>query len=341
MRSLPLIALTLSLACNLDSTGVIPPEATRVDPEPREAHAIDTTATGFVTTPPRYPIHVHWTTCEYETYAVSCVGGEPTNEKYRAKVIAGVNRWAEIIAPSPHGAPPVEQGAAFCHGHVVCAWAVEAGDTLVPGLHLFVDIARGGPTYATVRTDNTPEGLARWGFIAIGIPEHYYTADPEHQAVLEGLAYQSTLHEIGHVLGVGTAPRWHEHLASDGNSMALPAAIAIFDRDGGHVWTGPKVPTVGFDGGRAIHWHCLVPQDVMTGSGWYYVPDENGEHIRATMDGRKVQKVRREPRFVTEVTAASLRRGYVYDASTIRPAEHGWPLPDADRESCQEQMGGG
>ena len=282
-------------------------------------HAIDTTATGFVTTPPRYPIHVHWTTCEYEPYAVSCVGGESADPTIKEEVVAGVNRWAEIIAPSPLAPGPAP---GFCGGFPPCDWAtpsVYAAD----GLHLFIDIATEKASYASVPPSDTENGLAPWGFVAVGAQ-----AD---------LAYTITLHEIGHVLGIGDgSPHFREHLSADGNAMSLPKAVAIFNRDGGSVWDGPKVPTSGYGGGRADHWNrCLVPQDVMSNGGWYYVPDPNGEHYRGNGE-----YARQELQFVTELTAASLRPGYVYDPAQLRPAQHGWPLDRADRARCQEQYGG-
>ena len=337
MRSLPLIALTLSLACSLDATGVIPPEATRVDPDPREASAIDTTATGFVTTPPRYPIHVHWIRCEpaqADGYGLkNCHDADHTEEFGRGVVGAvqgAIDRWADVIAPTP----PVSQIATAdgCDNpHQVIRWWCrwEKGEVLPPGLHLLVSL---GPE-ATMRSyassvDGT-EGFARWGLINIAVTSEWHPpgASEEVRAQIEKgrleALYQLTLHEIGHVLGVGSGAHWFDNLQrlDDVSSvMTDPKAVAVFDRLGGDSWAGPKVLVRWSPG--PIHWEsCLMSQDIMAGWVWNRID---------TTTGRIVS----ERSFITELSAASLRPGYRYDPAVLRPAEIRMPVEESFRQWC-------
>ena len=148
------------------------------------------------------------------------------------------------------------------------------------------------------------------------------------EALIKG-DYGAALHEIGHVLGVGTGKHWRANMVkldSLSNVMTDPRSVAAFNKHGGDRWTGPKVLLIGPHG---WHWEwCLASQDIMSGSEWY-VPDPYGDVLRPDL-----QAARAEQPYITELTAASLRPGYRYDPSTLRPAQFGLPLTDSDRQRC-------
>lgn len=176
-----------------------------------------------------YPIHVHW------------LAGEPEWDGLRLAVEAAARRWSHVLAPTPT-APYVFQRPVSCwvanteDGTAMLA-GFEAGDTLSPGLHLYVGIGRGGGgiwgagawggecvprDYFTWRfglsvphnsdynqvSNTTPAGIV--GLSAEWAQGDIYGVENEMQATR--FIYGVVLHEIGHVLGIGTSERWFDGL---------------------------------------------------------------------------------------------------------------------------------
>jgi hypothetical protein len=100
--------------------------------------------------------------------------------------------------------------------------------------------------------------------------------DTADLAVLEanGLLDQLVLHEMGHVLGVGSLWSLFSLLADPSLSGGLdphftgPGAIAAFDAAGGSGYTGAKVPAedTGGSGTADAHWReSVMDEEIMTG----------------------------------------------------------------------------
>ena len=361
-RSLPLLLILPLLSCDLSPTAAIPPEAARIEVTAIEApFIVDSTALTFTTEPSRYPIHTYFIACHREPGQPpsGCADTDPREsfgDDIVQRVLDAANRWGEVLDPTPRlaqtfaGRPaggitpwrrcddPLWSRSGVGHPYNLACSRWEKGDTMATGLHLFIEIVvSSNASFATALPDSEG-GIANWGHISIGVHEGFFTMPDLRDAFLEG-TYRDTLHEIGHVLGVGVGDTWwhfHENIDSISSVMRDPRAIAAFDGLGGHRWTGPKVLTIGRAG---IHWEwCLASQDIMAGGVWYVptdtVPDpNNGIYFRP--DGQKALPMQQ---FITELTASSLRPGYVYDRAALRPATVGLPLTDWDRERCMDML---
>jgi hypothetical protein len=143
--------------------------------------------------------------------------------------------------------------------------------------------------------------------------------DAEDLAVLEtsGDLLPVILHEIGHVLGIGTV--WELKGLLEGKGTTFPwfpgeHAVAAFDAAGGAVFFGAKVPVENTGGAstRESHWReSVLGTELMTGY----------------MNGGVANPL-------SAVTAASLRDvGYTVDSSRTDPYTLGAPLtaPGAER----------
>ena len=343
----PLYALLLlAVACDQHPTAVIPPGATRADIEAREAPYGLVDSTSHVLTavqPEPYPIHVYWTKCEDGQPGERryCPGTDPREvfgEEMVQEVVDAIDRWAEVIAPSPRRTQIAD--STFCLQVFIrdkdCGpWAM--GDTLEAGFHLVIDMVEEEGSFASSVGDNDLDGLTDWGFMQIGVSAATMTRFRENASgVLWELdlknKYHSALHEIGHNLGVGLGEHWFsyvENLDSLSSVMSDPRAVAAFNRLGGDRWTGPKVLTVG---PASWHWErCLISQDIMSGGRTWHSPPGGSKTIPAEA---------RQWQFITELTAASLNPGYRYNASTLRPARVDWPTSASERELCDKRMAG-
>ena len=73
------------------------------------------------------------------------------------------------------------------------------------------------------------------------------------------------LHEIGHVLGIGTL--WHDFIQNPPGDPHFngPLAIAAFDEAGGRDYAGAKVPVERVRGGAGVHWRSTMVNEAMAG----------------------------------------------------------------------------
>lgn len=218
----------------------------------------------FSAPPPRYPIHVNY------------LDGFPADMK--AGVESAAATWAEILwqtdtASYIFASPKTLSGAP--------AIRFEAGDVLRPGLHLWVGEDSDSPRgvgWAYYQRD-----LAANGTTPVGV---FYVSRAWHENIHENSAdpwnvivWSTAMHEIGHLLGVGTGQRWWASLAVPDTTHAPaagerpfayvtdPVAVSTFDRMGGVDFpeATPKVPV---DGLRR-HWGACIGvfNDVMRFGG--------------------------------------------------------------------------
>ena len=242
----------------------------------------------------RYPIHVYF------------VGDVP--EDLRIGAEAAAEDWGRILAPTP--AAPFVFNEDWIEYRFDGTWSeisFKAGDTLEPGLHLYVtttsDRYAAGQAWEThARQFGTsdvpmePIGLVAFNAEYFASQREVYEDWDDIPGFFERL-HRTTMHEVAHVLGVGMGDRWWEWLrVPDSNDpwnvyFTHPDAIAVFDRMGGTDFptTTPKIP-VSID--RA-HWDlCTGAYDLMT---------ELGSVLNV----------------LTELTIASLAYGYVYDPAMV------------------------
>ncbi|MDE0072909.1 MAG: Ig-like domain-containing protein [Gammaproteobacteria bacterium] len=214
--------------------------------------------------PPRYPIRVNY------------LDGFPADMK--AGVENAAATWAEILWQTDttsyaFSSPKALRGAPSIR--------FEAGDVLPPGLHLWVGENSKQPLgvgWAYYQHD-----LAANGTTPVGV---FYLSRASHENIhgnsaepWNDIVWSTAMHEIGHLLGVGTGQRWWASLAVPDTTHAPAAgerpfayvtdavAVNTFDRMGGVDFpeATPKVPV---DGLR-IHWGACIGvfNDVMRFGG--------------------------------------------------------------------------
>ena len=278
-------------------TGVAAGEATitvtATDPDGLSATQIfEATVLNRVPEGPAYPIHVHY------------VG--TVHEDTRRGMESAAAKWARILAPTP--------AASFTFGErsvgYPCSFSPEfsqivfrGGDTLEPGLHLYVAEADLGDAWASAAQCISTESI---GLIRMNRRRIHATLISYR--ILEAI-HDTALHEIAHVLGIGFGKRWEEweeqirrphpdplRASTLRKYFTDPKAIAVFDRMGGTDFpaTTPKIP-IDASGG---HWDgCTGLVDTMVTLGGY-----------GTLEGEGT---------ITELTLASLGEGYIYDPALI------------------------
>lgn len=200
------------------------------------------------------------------TYNITLRYVTPTSAARQAVFTAAANRWSSIIIGD---VPDVPMNVAASS----CSPAINetVDDVLIfvnldsidgPGMIL----GSAGPCY--VRSSNSR-------FSIVG----RMTFDTADVANLEagGLFPATILHEMGHVLGIGTL--WNPPVASPPPPLLVgagsadpyfigPTAIAQFDANGGGTYMGNKVPVAntGGAGTRDAHWReNVMGKELMTG----------------------------------------------------------------------------
>ncbi len=132
--------------------------------------------------------------------------------------------------------------------------------------------ARLGRNAATAATCGVREESAQ-AFLGVNSFALWYYRDPE--PVVHRL-YQSALHEIGHVLGIGDwvydsdPPAWRAMFRGEGTDPHFtgPLAVSAFNAAGGEAYSDGKVPLEDRIPVVGIHWRQrVIPRDVMSPYG--------------------------------------------------------------------------
>ena len=239
----------------------------------------------------RYPIHVNY------------LGDVPEDLRWGMESAAAT--WGRILVPT-EAAPFVFDRPWNGYGGI---WSemgsFEAGDVLAPGLHLYVvenSSRKGvwgwaGPVGAR-RHGTSDVPMEPIGVVALNgeLFEEWKNVIREtqpHMARYFQHVHEIAMHEIAHVLGIGTSERWAQWLRVPDSEkpwnayFTAPEAIAVFNRMGGTDFPAatPKIPlTVDH-----AHW------------------DGCAGHFDILSSGRNPTSI------TTELTMVSLAEGYVYD----------------------------
>ena len=172
---------------------------------------------------------------------------------------------------------------------------LEAGDTLAPGLNVWVTTDTGG--WGSVSTSfhyldkvRSDVATAPWAVVYFNWQEIRELPEADARRV----ANTTALHEIGHAVGIGTSPRWHRHLERLDSTKPWDSfftdsvTIAVFDKMGGADFPSKKIPLI--DSG---HWDSCAGHYDLMGS------------------------IRSKDEAITELTLAALAEGYEYDPRLV------------------------
>ncbi len=188
-----------------------------------------------------------------------------TEEEEEAVRRAAV-RWMEAVTGDLPDVPVQGLMADYCYGESPNLRLVGVVDDLLVRMRM---VARQDGNVATARTCGVREASGQ-AFLG----ESWFTLWYVRNRGIDDL-YRSALHEIGHVLGIGSRisskPKsWKglfRHGDGDGH-FAGPLAVAAFDAAGGEGYTGGKVPLEDRIPVLNIHWRKrVIPGDIMAPGG--------------------------------------------------------------------------
>ena len=175
---------------------------------------------------------------------------------------------------------------------------IEAGDTLAPGLNVWVTTRTGGSgwgwawsSFYRLDTVQSDVPTAPWAVVSFNW-QAIQRSSPEKR---QELAYETAVHELGHAVGIGTSARWRRHVERPDPTKRWDSfftdsvTIAVFDNMGGADFSSKKIP-LSHD---AAHWDgCAGHFDIM------------GNHRNGTST-------------ITELSLAAMAEGYEYDPALL------------------------
>ena len=196
------------------------------------------------------------------TYDIEVVFVDTPSEDTRSATLDAVERWTEIVLSDLPDVPIVDNlSKCSARSRRPGIYPVIYAD--VDDLLIFVEIApiSGGKAFAG------PCGKRDGSFLPF---EGWVVLDTEF-AASDG-QYYTILHEIGHVLGIGTLWEDLDLLRGSGGTdphFIGPLTISAFDDAGGENYAGAKVPIASYDHG---HWRGDVfgwnfPRELMMEGG--------------------------------------------------------------------------
>ena len=190
-------------------------------------------------------------------FNIELIFGPGFTEEARAEIRRAAERWMEVVVGDLPDVPVDGTGPEYCTNRAPTPRLTGAVDDLLIYMHM-----RPGDGnslgLANQCSRREASGLAvlgaNWFSGVFHSPPHNYSF------------YETALHEIGHVLGIGY---WEIKDRGTDPHFPGPLAIAAFDAAGGEGYTGGKVPvedqgTLG-GAGKWIHWRRrIMPHDIMS-----------------------------------------------------------------------------
>ena len=190
-------------------------------------------------------------------FNIELIFGPGFTGEARAEIRRAAERWMEVVVGDLPDVPVDGTGPEYCTNRAPTPRLTGVVDDLLIYLHM-----RPGDGnslgLANQCSRREASGLAvlgaNWFSGVFHSPPHNYSF------------YETALHEIGHVLGIGY---WEIKDRGTDPHFPGPLAIAAFDAAGGEGYTGGKVPvedqgTLG-GAGKWIHWRRrIMPHDIMS-----------------------------------------------------------------------------
>lgn len=192
-----------------------------------------------------------------DAFNIELIFGPGFTEEARAEIRRAAERWMEVVVGDLPDVPVDGTGPEYCANRAPTPRLTGVVDDLLIYMHMRPGDGR-SVGLATKCSRREESGLAiigaNWFSGVFHSPPHSYTF------------YDTAMHEIGHVLGIGG---WEIKDLHTDPHFPGPLAVAAFDAAGGEGYAGAKVPvedqaTLG-GGGKWIHWRRrIMPDDVMS-----------------------------------------------------------------------------
>ncbi|MCY3679174.1 MAG: leucine-rich repeat domain-containing protein, partial [Gemmatimonadetes bacterium] len=199
-------------------------------------------------------------------FNIELIFGPGFTEEARAEIRRAAERWMEVVVGDLPDVPVDGTGPEYCTNRAPTPRLVGTIDDLLIYLHMRLG-DRDAIGTASTCMEREESGLAvigaNWFSGVFHSPQYTYTF------------YETALHEIGHVVGIGD---WEIEDRYTDPHFPGPLAVAAFDAAGGAGYQGGKVPVedrgAWGGGGRWGHWRSRVmPDDIMSiGRGMLITP---------------------------------------------------------------------
>ena len=196
-----------------------------------------------------------------DAFNIELIFGPGFTDEAKTEIRQAADRWMEVVVGDLSDVPVDGQAGDWCLYPAPSPRLVGVVDDLVIFMHMSPG-ERDAIGLATKCSQREESGLA--------IVAANWFSDVYHSDSYTYTFYETALHEIGHVLGIGSWLGTDLFREDDGDPHFVgPLAVAAFDAAGGEGYAGRKVPVedraVPGGGGKLIHWRSRVmPEDVMT-----------------------------------------------------------------------------
>ncbi len=202
-----------------------------------------------------------------DRFDIDVVLGEGFTEPQKALIRQAVERWEEVVIGDLPDVPFPERAIGYCIDDDPGPRIVADVDDVVIAMGMLPS------TSTSLGTAGACGTRAASGLNFVGVVKYAQRLADPHR---EGDMYDTALHEIGHVLGIGLGPTWRQLLRNPVRDEVVldthfpgPLAIEAFHAAGGLPYEGGKVPVQNIFGrGQNGHWRFDVfPGEVMTWGG--------------------------------------------------------------------------